>query len=111
MSFELGIIVGMSIVCAIFAYFSANENNVLFKWFYLILSFSFMTGTINIMKRIVVLEGLPTAISDGFVALENVMMTIVVLLIALFFLMMLKNVFEMYMPKKKSFKDMNPLEG
>jgi hypothetical protein len=105
MSFELGISVGMTVICFLFAYFCVNEKNDLFKWFYLILSFSFMTATLNIMKRIAVSESLPAAVASGFETLELVMMAFIFLLIALFFIIILKNVFDMWFPKKKSFKE------
>jgi len=109
MSFELGIVIGMTIISFLFAYFSVNEDNALFKWFYLILSFGFMTATIDIMKKIAVAEAMDAGVISGFETLELVMITFVLLFIILFFLFVLKEVFNMWNPKKNSFKNMNPI--
>jgi hypothetical protein len=111
-SFELGISVGMTVICFLFAYFSVNENNVLFKWFYLLLSFGFMTATLDIMRKIAIEKAMGVGITGGFETLVLVMMTMFVLFVFIFFLFILKNAFEMWSSKKKSsFKNMNPVGG
>jgi predicted membrane channel-forming protein YqfA (hemolysin III family) len=109
MSFELGIVGGMTVICFIFAYFCVKEENLLFKWFYLIMSFSFMTATLDIMRKIAIAESMGAGITGGFETLVLVMISFIFLLIAIFFLFILKNAFDTWNPKKTAFKDMNPI--
>ena len=95
----------MGIIAFIFAYFSTNEKQQGIKWFYLVLTFAFMTAALDIFRRISVLNGLGTGVSGMLELLTGLMMILTGFMIFLFVVYTIRIGLELWMPKKKSFRD------
>ena len=107
MSLELGIAVGMPILCFILAYFSVNENQFYFKWFFLILSFGFMTASMDVFRRLATDNAMSAGVIGMFETLTIIMTILMGLMLLIFFILAVQYAIEMYFPYLKGKKTFN----
>lgn len=104
MTIELGLCVGLGLLTFILAYMTTKVDKPYFKWFLLILTFISMTLSFDILRRVANISSLGE-IGGILEAISVSLIIITGFLIFLFFIVGIKNAIELWMPKKKSFRD------
>ena len=104
MSFAMGVCIALAILTSIFGYFYSKEEDVGFKWFYLLFMFLMLYFSTNIMSRLAT-DASYTEIASILDGLTIMLMYIGLFLFLVFFLVVIKHSLDLFWDAKKGFNE------